>query len=107
MHEGKFSGFIEVENYISSILKTAAQNMTCLDKSYLEGSIQKKWQIIGLIFPEKVSFDKTKSRTGRINEADRLIYRMGNGFNEIKNRIQAEDCLNPVTWSRWENRIYN
>jgi site-specific DNA recombinase len=63
--ERKLSGFREVEDNISSILKTAVQNMTCLDKSYLEGSIHKKRQIIGSIFPEKLSFDKPKGRTGR------------------------------------------
>jgi site-specific DNA recombinase len=84
MLEGKLSGFKEVENNISSFLKTAVQNMTCLDKSYLEGSIQKKRQIIGSIFPEKLSFNKAKGRTGRINEAVRLIYSLDKGFSEIK-----------------------
>jgi site-specific DNA recombinase len=84
MLEGKLSGFKEVENNISSILKTAVRNMTCLDKSYLEGTIQKKLQIIGSIFPEKLSFDKAKGRTCRINEAVRLIYTLGKGFSGIK-----------------------
>jgi site-specific DNA recombinase len=82
--EGKLSGFKDVENNINSILKSAVQNITCLDKSYLEGSIQKKRQIIGSIFPEKLSFDKPKGRTGRINEAVRLIYILDKGFSEIK-----------------------
>lgn len=82
--EGKLSGFREVENNISGILKTAVQNMTCLDKSYMEGSIQKKRQIIGSIFPEKLCFDKNNSRTGRINEAVRLIYTLDKGFSEVK-----------------------
>jgi hypothetical protein len=84
MLEGKLSGFMEVENNINGILKTAVQNMTWLDKSYLGGSIQKKRQIIGSIFPEKLSFDKAKGRTGRINEAVRLIYKLDKVFMEIK-----------------------
>jgi site-specific DNA recombinase len=82
--EGKLSGFKEVENNISSILKAAIQNTTRLEKSYLEGSIQKKRQIIGSIFSEKLSFDKSKGRTGRVNEAVRLIYMLDKGFSEIK-----------------------
>ena len=41
-------------------------------------------QIIGSIFPEKLSFDKGKGRTGRVNEAVRLIYALDKGFSEIK-----------------------
>jgi hypothetical protein len=60
MLEGKLSGFKKVENNISSILKTAVQNMTRLYKSYLEGSIQKKQQIIGSIFPKNSPLTKQK-----------------------------------------------
>ena len=60
--------------------------MISLDKLYLEGSIQKKRQIIGSIFPEKLSFDEIESRTGRINEVVNLIYMLNMGFSEIKSR---------------------
>mgnify|MGYP001545763256 CR=1 FL=1 len=53
-------------------------------------------QIIGSIFPEKLSFDKGKGRTGHVNEAVRLIYALDKGFSEIKKPIPAENRLNPV-----------
>ncbi len=95
MLEGKLSGFREVENNISGILKTAVQNMTCLDKSYMQGSIQKKRQIIGSIFPEKLCFDKTKGRTGRVNEAVQLIYALGKSFSEIKKPDSGRNLHEP------------
>ena len=76
-------------------MKAAVLNMTCLDKSYLEGSIQKKRQIIGSIFPEKLSFDKSKGRTGRVNEAVRLIYTLDKGFSEIKKPDSSKKMPEP------------
>jgi len=35
-------------------------------------------------FPEKLSFDKSKRRTDRVNEAVRLIYTLDKSFSEIK-----------------------
>jgi site-specific DNA recombinase len=93
--EGKLSGFKDVENNMDGMLKTAVQNMNCLDKSYVEGSIQKKRQIIGSIFPEKLSFDKLKGRTGRINEAVRLIYTLDKGFREIKKPDSGRNLREP------------
>ncbi len=95
MLEGKLSGLKDVENNIGSILKSAIQNMRCLDKSFLEGSIQKKRQIIGSIFPEKLSFDKAKGRTGRVNEVIQLIYTLDKGFSEIKKPDSGRNLHEP------------
>jgi site-specific DNA recombinase len=71
---------------IISILKTAIQNMTLLDKIYLEGTIQKKRQIISSMFPEKLCFDEKGSRTGRINEVAQLIHTLNKDFSERQNQ---------------------
>jgi site-specific DNA recombinase len=93
--EGKLSGFSETERNIDNILRTAIQNMISLDKSYLAGSTKKKRQIIGSIFPEKLCFDKNNSRTGRINEAVRLIYTLDKGFSEIKKPDSSQKLPEP------------
>ncbi len=105
--EGKLSGLKDVENNIGSMLKSAVQNMQCLDKSFLEGTIEKKRQIIGSIFPEKLSFDKVKGRTGRVNEAVRLIYALGKGFGEIKKpdsgvKLPEPGEVTPLDFENWE-----
>ena len=56
--------------------------MISLDKLYLESSIQKKRQIIGSIFPEKLSLDENESRIDRINGVVNLIYVLNMGFSE-------------------------
>ncbi len=93
--EGKLSGFTETEKNIDNILRTAILNMISLDKSYLAGSTKKKRQIIGSIFPEKLCFDKNNSRTGRINEAVRLIYTLDKGFSEIKKPDSGRELPEP------------
>jgi hypothetical protein len=40
--------------------------------------------MIGSIFPEKLFFDKNKSRTTKMNEAVRLIIKASKGFSENK-----------------------
>ena len=55
-----------------------------LDKSQMQGTIQKKRLTVGSTFPENLSFDIQKSRTSQINEAVRLIYAMDKSFREIK-----------------------
>ncbi|HEY4209625.1 MAG TPA: hypothetical protein VGM31_22520 [Puia sp.] len=53
-----------------------------LDTIYENGSIEVKRQVIGSMYPEKLSFDGEQLRTTRINEAVRIIYTMGAGLSE-------------------------
>jgi site-specific DNA recombinase len=52
-------------------------------------------QIISTLFPEKLSFDKTKGRPGRINEAVQLIYKLDKGFSEIKKPDSSDKLPKP------------
>ena len=67
-------------------MQKAIDNLCKLDVLYQEGTVAQKRQIIGSIYPEKLVFDRFGYRTARLNEALRLIYALGNGLEEIKNR---------------------
>ena len=63
-----------------------------------------KREMIGSIYPEKLTFDGFHYRTDRLNEAVRLIYGMGKGFKENKN-VQDDANFNlckAVTWIGFE-----
>ena len=66
-----------------------------LPLTYKEGSISKRRDIIGSIFPEKLVFDGTQHRTGRINEVARLIYLVNSKLDQNKNR--KVDCLKSLS----------
>jgi site-specific DNA recombinase len=62
---------------IDILLKDGLDTLFQLDRIYEKGSIDVKRQVIGSIYPEKLSFDGEHLRTTRINEAVRIIYAMG------------------------------
>ena len=97
----KLFGLEQKEKNISSTLKTAIQNMDKLYKTYLEGTIHKKRQIINIIFPDKLCFDEKQSRTGRINEAVMLIHKLSKDFDKSKSQkasknLPASDRVTPL-----------
>lgn len=65
-------------------LEKALNNLTNIDIMYNEADIILKREIIDAIFPGKLEFDGEKYRTARLNEAVRLIYSIGEGFQKIK-----------------------
>ncbi len=91
-------------NNIEPLLNKAIANLTSLDKLYENANNEAKREIIGSIYPEKLTFDGFHYRTARLNEAVRLIYSMGKDFSE--NKIgQTEaifDLSNAVTWIGFE-----
>ena len=92
--EAKLSGFSKKENNIDGLLNKAVSNLSAIDVLYEEGTITEWRQIIGSIFPEKLTFDGFSYRTTRINEAVRLIFSLDRGFNEMKNRKNNDiSCL--------------
>ena len=64
---------------------SSVASLSSLDKLYENASTETKREIIGSIYPEKLTFDGFHYRTARLNEAVELIYSLGNGFNENKN----------------------
>ena len=72
-------------------LSIALVTLTSLDKLYENANNENKREIIASIYPEKLTFDGFHYRTARLNEAIRLIYSMGKGFNENKNGQSEAD----------------
>ena len=92
--EGKIAGCSHTERSIDGLLQKAMGNLCALDKLYEEASVGQKRQIIGSIYPEKLTFDGFQYRTTRLNEAIRLIYTLDKGFEEIKKQKDNNNvCL--------------
>jgi hypothetical protein len=60
---------------ISTLLDKALNKLTRLDKLYEEADTKRKREIIGSMYPEKLTFDGMSYRTSRLNEAVELIYK--------------------------------
>ncbi|MGF7232470.1 zinc ribbon domain-containing protein [Arachidicoccus sp.] len=82
--EIKFSILKEDRTDIGSLLSAGISSLLKLDVIYEMGGIEKKREVINSIFPEKLSFTKYGDRTGRLNEAVRLIYTLDKGFRKEK-----------------------
>ncbi len=67
-----------------------------LNKFYNDGDIREKRAIIGSIFPEKLYFDDTGCRTGKINEGVELIYQIVSHLGRTKKRQAMLKIACPV-----------
>ncbi|WP_394767130.1 recombinase family protein [Ferruginibacter sp.] len=101
--EAKLAACPKVEKSIDDLLQKAIGNLSSLDILYAKGSVKQKRQIISSIYPEKLSFDGFQYRTLRLNEAVRLIYTLGKGSTETKNR--KKDEISPVSGEVVPTRI--
>jgi hypothetical protein len=72
--QAKLNAVINQPDDFNAILKRGMDNIYRLSEIYETGSIMEKRQVIGLVYPEKLTFDGDQLRTTRINEAVRLIY---------------------------------
>lgn len=68
------------------LLEVALSNLANLSNEYKEGTIEKKRQIIGSIFPEKIHFEENSFRTERVNEVASLIYLINTKLLTKRNR---------------------
>ncbi len=64
----------------TSLLDKALNGLTRLDILYTK----RKKEIIGSMYPEKLTFDGIGYRTSLLNEAVELIYKLGACFSENK-----------------------
>jgi len=80
--EGKVLELNNGTTSIALLLDKALNGLTRLDKLYSEADTKRKREIIGSMYPEKLTFDGMSYRTSRLNEAVDLIYRVGEGYNE-------------------------
>jgi DNA invertase Pin-like site-specific DNA recombinase len=71
---------------IDSLLNKAITTLSNLALLYENGDITLKREIIGSMYPEKMTFDGTLHRTTRLNEAIYLIYQISNKLEGKKRR---------------------
>lgn len=69
---------------IKPLLDKALNSLSRLDTLYEEADTKRKREIIGSMYPEKLTFDGNDYRTSRLNEAVELIYKLGEGFSQNK-----------------------
>ncbi|MBC7507603.1 MAG: recombinase family protein [Ferruginibacter sp.] len=102
--ESKLMELSKESNNIEPLLNKAVASLSSLDKLYENASTETKREIIGSIYPEKLTFDGFQYRTARLNEAVRLIYSMGKGFreNETEQTEAIFDLSSEVTWIGFE-----
>jgi DNA invertase Pin-like site-specific DNA recombinase len=92
---------------IENLLKEGLDNLFQLDKIYENGSMEVKRQVIGSMYPEKLTFDGDHLRTTRINEAVRIIYTMGKDLEQKKKGQNGEfSILSPQVEVRGFEPIY-
>src|SRR5690606_868077 len=84
MLEGKLSQFADNSNNIDRLLHTAINNLSKLDALYESGNIGAKRDIIGSLYPEKMTFEGNALRTTRINEAALYMYGIVNNLEPKK-----------------------
>lgn len=72
----------EEDQDMPGLLDAGIDNLLKLDYIYQDGEIEKKREIIGSMYPEKLTFDGERLRTTRINEAARIIYTLDKAFSE-------------------------
>lgn len=70
----KLTALIDQPDNFDAIIKKGLDNLFHLSEIYENGTSEEKRQVIGSVYPEKLTFDGDQLRTTRINEAVRLIY---------------------------------
>ena len=80
--ESKLIELSRESSNIEPLLNKAVTTLSCLDELYEKADNKAKREIIGSIYPEKLTFDGFHYRTTRLNEAVELIYSMGKGCSE-------------------------
>ena len=69
---------------IKGLLDKGISNLLKLENIFETADAEKKKEVIGSMYPEKLTFDGFGVRTTRINEVIQLIYSVGEGFSENK-----------------------
>ena len=90
--EAKLNEMKEDKTDNKLLVNQAVDYLAKLDKVYQDGPTIKKRQLIGSIFPEKLTFDGEIFRTTRLNEAVQLIYTLDTAFRENKNGTSDIFC---------------
>ncbi len=74
----------KVDDNLMKYITTVTQGLRNLPKYYQTATLATKQRIIGSMYPEMLIFENNTYRTGRINEAIRLICKPEKVFKEYK-----------------------
>jgi site-specific DNA recombinase len=85
MLEAKLNAVSDEKEDLTPVVHKAVDTLARLDAIYQEAPAIRKRQIVGSIFPEKLTFDGENFRTARLNEAVQLIYTLDVDFRRNKN----------------------
>ena len=83
--EARLTNTTDEKEDIAPTLNKAVDNLSHLDEIYQTSNTIKKRQIVGSIFPEKLTFEGEIFRTARLNEAVKLIYSLDEAFRQKEN----------------------
>src|SRR5690606_27857321 len=75
---------------IDDLLDKGVNNLLKLDYIYESGDIAKKREIIGSMYPEKLTVDGLARRSTRLNEATSYIYMLDKELGQNKNRTSLK-----------------
>lgn len=89
--EVKLSACDDSQVSIDQLLNRGLDNLLKLDYIYETGDIEKKREVIGSMYPEKLTFDGFVLRATRVNEAVRFIYMMNSELGVNKNRTNGKN----------------
>jgi site-specific DNA recombinase len=70
---------------IDKMVLKAVEALSNLKTLYADGDVLKKREILGSIYREKLCFDGTEYRTGRLNDGAQLIFQINKGLRGNKN----------------------
>lgn len=84
--ESRLRNLTQDGSHLDDMIGFAGKFFSRLDNLYLEGNVAFRQQMIGLMFPEKLKFDKKSLQTIAPNSLLPLICRPSKGFKEKKNK---------------------
>ena len=87
----KQTEILSMDDDYQTYLKYGFSLLKDLDKYYESADLEAKQKMVGLIFPEKLVFEKNQFRTKNLREAVRLILRKLKGMPENKNGLAFKD----------------
>lgn len=76
---------------IDDLLDKGVNNLLKLDYIYENGDVERKREVIGSMYPEKLTFDGFVLRTTRVNEAASYIYMLDKELGQNKNRTNGKN----------------
>lgn len=82
--QAKLDGLSHNDINLKDLLNKGIDNLLKLDYIYETADIDKKRKVISSIFPEKLHFENSSLRTGRVNEAVKYIYMVDSNLGGSK-----------------------